>query len=138
MSGVYEFKEGSTTLFKFLEMTPSPSGPRQQQTYLTRANVDEYAIYIDGIRGEMFTMQTTADSQNETTGEALIKGYEDKVGYVVEIHYQGINYGKYLIDNVQANGYSILKMVGGVNHSDSKFMIESQWSILPLNPPPAP
>jgi hypothetical protein len=79
-------------------------------------------------------MQTTADSENETTGHALMRSYEANIGTVLEVFYLNVNYGKYFLDGVQSNGYQVAKLIGGVNHTDSKFFIESQWSLFPLNP----
>lgn len=136
MSRVYKFHQGSNPTHQFLEMHPSPQGVQSQSTYFARTQVNGVSIYLDGVRGRMFQMRTLADSEDAQSAEALVKEYEDACGQVWEITYDSQNYGNYLIDSVAAHASPIVKMIGGKNHADPKYIVEAQWNVFPINPAP--
>lgn len=134
MSCIYEFRDGSTSIFKFFGMSPAPQRPKVRHTFLSRYGVKDHGIYLDASRGEQFTLITEADSENITTAEDLAADYDDKVGWILDVVYQDITYGRYFLLDVSYDVIEVIQSVGGVNHNDSKAVVTAEWLLIPLLP----
>lgn len=132
MANTYQFHNGAAAVYSFLEMGPSPPKQKQRHTYLVRTNVDQASIYRDGLRGELFPIRTVVDAQTAILGHVVIAAYANSVGSIYDIIYQNVNYGSYLIHDVQTNGFEVLNLVGGLTGSSAKYMIEAEWTVYPL------
>lgn len=138
MARVYQFKQGSSPILKFMEMSPSPQGPQTQVTYFVRTQVNGASIYLDGTRGAMQQIRTLADATDAANAEVLVKLYEASCSAVWEAIYDNVSYGNYLLDSVAAHASPIVKLIGGANYpaGDPKYIVEAQWNIFPINPDP--
>lgn len=116
----------------FLEMSTSPRFSSVKVTYALASNTDGASIFKDGNRGELFSIHTVVDAAGADDVRQVIQFYHNMTGRIHEVRYDGIVYGRYLVDHVHPVAKEVLKLVGGIRKADPTHVVECLWTLFPV------
>lgn len=108
-------KTFSIGAFEFLNLAGYPVGIQQVTEYTARPGVNDFALWLQGTRGEPFELESVVDVTTHAAGQVLAQLYRDSVGSMAALVFASVSFGTVAILGVPSvECQAIASGVGGL------------------------